>query len=138
MEQNIPSILVVDDNEIAYNAARKLLVKDGFKVDVAVDGVDAINKLVDGKYQLVITDLVMPTISGEKLIEAIRRNKFRRIKILVVSSVTNEAKVGQALAAGADDFLSKPYNPQELLTRVHKLLQESGIRLENSKLPSMI
>ena len=123
MPENTRNILVVDDNELNYTAVRKLLTKEGYNVTVAVDGLQAMEMLMnDSSYDLVVTDMMMPQVTGQQLLEAIKRNLYSKIKVIVISSMQNETMIADAFKAGADDYLIKPINPTDLLQRVRKIL----------------
>lgn len=120
------NILVVEDHEITYLAAQKLFAKHGYNVDLAMDGMEAMEKLLNNSYHVVVTDLAMPNVTGQELIKAIRRNKYNKTRILVVTSTYDEATVKETFDIGADDFIPKPYQAKELLARVQKLLSQSN------------
>ncbi len=123
MPENTRNILVVDDNELNYTAVRKLLTKEGYNVTVAVDGLQAMEMLMNNSsYDLVVTDMMMPQVTGQELLEAIKRNLYNKIKVIIVSSMQNETMISEAFKAGADDYLIKPINPTDLLQRVRKIL----------------
>ena len=123
MPENTRNILVVDDNELNYTAVRKLLTKEGYNVTVAVDGLQAMEMLMNNSsYDLVVTDMMMPQVTGQQLLEAIKRNLYSKIKVIVISSMQNETMIADAFKAGADDYLIKPINPTDLLQRVRKIL----------------
>jgi DNA-binding response OmpR family regulator len=116
------NILVVEDNEIMALSIQKLFERNGFTASIAKDGMEAMEKLMDAKFDLVITDLTMPHVTGFQLIEAIKRNEYNDIKIIVVTSSTNESVISETFALGADDYITKPFNVKDLMTRVQKLL----------------
>ena len=123
MPENTRNRLVVDDNELNYTAVRKLLTKEGYNVTVAVDGLQAMEMLMNNSsYDLVVTDMMMPQVTGQQLLEAIKRNLYSKIKVIVISSMQNETMIADAFKAGADDYLIKPINPTDLLQRVRKIL----------------
>ena len=123
MPENTRNILVVDDNELNYTAVRKLLTKEGYNVTVAVDGLQAMEMLMNNSsYDLVVTDMMMPQVTGQELLEAIKRNLYNKIKVIIVSSMQNETMIAEAFKAGADDYLIKPINPTDLLLRIRKIL----------------
>lgn len=116
-------ILIVEDNELMIAQTQKLFERAGYIVDVARNGMDAMEKLMSGdKYDLLVTDLTMPVLSGQELIEAVRRNQYGDLKIMVLTASTGEATITETFALGADDCITKPFNPKDLLYRVQKLL----------------
>ncbi len=123
MERTI-NILVVDDSEISTISTQRLFAKSGYHVDIALNGMQAMEKLMDNKYDAVVTDLSMPYVSGQQLIKAIKRNGYDDMKIIVVTSTNNEATISEVLAGGADDYILKPFKASELFNRVIKLIEE--------------
>ncbi len=123
-------ILVVDDEEeIADSLAEFLVRKEGFRVDIVHDGqqaIDFLNKSIDQAtdVDLVLLDMRMPGISGLDVLDWIRDHselRYTRV-VLLTAAASNDEKV-QALSAGADDYITKPYYMQELLARVKTILR---------------
>lgn len=123
-------ILVVDDEEeIADSLAEFLVRKEGFRVDIVHDGqqaIDFLNKSIDQAtdVDLVLLDMRMPGVSGLDVLDWIRGHsdlRYTRV-VLLTAAASNDEKV-QALSAGADDYITKPYYMQELLARVKTILR---------------
>ena len=115
-------VLVVDDDVILRELASDVLSED-FEVQTAQDGQEGWEKARAWLPDLVITDLMMPRMHGYELCSLIKGpNGLPGIKVLVSSSKTFTTDVSQAMDAGADDYLVKPYRPAEMLERAHKLL----------------
>lgn len=123
-------ILVVDDEEeIADSLAEFLVRKEGFRVDIVHDGqqaIDFLNKSIDqaADVDLVLLDMRMPGVSGLDVLDWIRGHsdlRYTRV-VLLTAAASNDEKV-QALSAGADDYITKPYYMQELLARVKTILR---------------
>ncbi len=128
--QSTARILVVDDEiEIADSLAEFLIRKEGFQVDIVHDGQEAIaflEKSIGGlaEIDLVLLDMRMPGISGLEVLDWIRGHpdlRYTRV-VLLTAAASNDEKV-QALSAGADDYITKPYYMQELLARVKTILR---------------
>src|SRR5437868_11826546 len=113
------NVLIVDDNEIAIEVLQGTLVDAGHHVECATNGREALAKLRAGKCRLVISDWDMPELNGLELCRAIRSGELPGYiyVILLTSHDRTDEKVA-GLAAGADDFILKPFNPAELLARV--------------------
>jgi len=109
-------ILVVDDEPQITRVLRTSLTSNGYAVEIAGDGVSALEKLADWSPDMVITDLSMPRMDGVALCSEIRA--YSNIPILVLSVRDQEASKVKALDAGADDYVTKPFSIQELLARV--------------------
>ncbi len=117
------NILLVEDHDVTSFAIVKLFTRNGHEVEVAADGRHALEKMASNKYDLVVTDLAMPVVTGQQLIENIRNVQQNKVKILVVSSLTTEQTIQETFVLGADDFLPKPFQANDLLLRIEKLLR---------------
>lgn len=112
-------ILVVDDDELTLATLEHALRRHGHEVETATNGRDALEKLKLGACRLVISDWEMPQMSGVELCRAIRGGDFPGyIYTILLTSRDAAADAVQGLAAGADDFVTKPFNPAELAQRV--------------------
>lgn len=117
-----PSILVVDDEEIMRDFLVDVL--EDFRVTTATDGDDAIKRLGVEKYDLVITDLKMPRVSGEEVVRfAIEQDPS--YKVIVISGYSTLFTVTKSIENGACAFLSKPFSIQQLRDEVAKSLRDS-------------
>lgn len=116
-------ILIIDDNDIVQLVLQKILVKEGYAVDIAVNGKEGISRIGEQSYSLIITDLMMPYASGFEIISKIRQHpRSRTAPIIIISAVTNEESVLEGFKLGADDYLKKPITGRELIIRVKRLL----------------
>lgn len=118
-------VLVVEDNEHAAYLLRTLLERAGYVVIVSPDGRDALAKLGSLEpVDLVILDLMLPYVSGyQVLIEARQNPKWQRVPIVVVTARTLEMDAVRALETGANDFVRKPFSPEELIARVRRAIE---------------
>jgi two-component system, OmpR family, KDP operon response regulator KdpE len=116
-------IFVVDDDPQIRRVMRVTLTGQGYEVDDAKDGETALEKLRDGRFDLVLLDMNMPEMGGVETCRAIRGQSDIAIIMLTVRD-TESDKV-EALDAGADDYVTKPYNPQELLARIRAALRRT-------------
>lgn len=112
-------ILIVDDQLSLLRSLQALLQINGYQVELAKNGSEAIMKLQDADYQLLLLDLQMPGIDGLEVLEFVRRAKLD-LETIVVSGDTSFASVKDAMRLGAYDFIRKPYSPEELLTTVSR------------------
>jgi DNA-binding response OmpR family regulator len=127
----MPSILVIEDDDIMLKAIRNILNKDGFNVFTAKDGKEAFEMLDNGDYDIVITDLMMPYANGLEVVSKLRNDSAKRnVGIIVVSSVGNEETITEAFRLGADDYLKKPIMAGELLIRIRKLLANKNSKTQ--------
>jgi len=117
-------ILVVDDKSSISNLLIQFLNKQ-YNVDTREDGLEALTWIQKGNIpDLVITDLQMPNMDGVELIKRLKESGyFKDIPIIVLSSKDSSADRVQCLKLGAEDYIVKPFNPEELLIRVEKILQ---------------
>ena len=114
-------ILIAEDDVLMTKILELVLKKEGYQVTSCKDGLSAIQKIPVLIPDLIITDIILPFHSGLEIIEH-SKNHFPHIPIMVVSSLRKEEKtIVDAFNLGADEFVSKPFNPKELLIRI-KLL----------------
>jgi DNA-binding response OmpR family regulator len=117
-------ILLVEDEQVAREALEASLVKENYPVTAVADEQEALDEFARGNCALIILDLMLPGISGEKLCRAIRRNSD--IPILVLSSTADVDDCVASLDMGADDYLAKPFAPRELMARIRALLRRAN------------
>ncbi|MCK5826058.1 MAG: EAL domain-containing protein [Desulfuromusa sp.] len=111
------SILIVDDQLSLLHSLQALLEINGYRVALATGGREAIKKLQNGNYQLLLLDLQMPGIDGLEVLEFVRKEKLD-LETIVVSGDTSFISIKDAMRLGAYDFIRKPYNSEELLATV--------------------
>lgn len=114
-------ILVVDDDADIVNAVRLYLEKEGFCVYGAADGFEALDVLEQRTVHLILMDVMMPRMDGFSAILRIRQK--RNLPILVMSAKTEDSDKVLGLSIGADDYISKPFSPTELVARVKSHLR---------------
>jgi two-component system alkaline phosphatase synthesis response regulator PhoP len=117
------SILLVEDEEHLHEALKLNLEMEGYEVDSAYDGGEALKKIQSAHYDLLILDIMLPSLDGFSITEHMRLNN-NQTPILIVSAKNTSANRVQGLKLGADDYLTKPFNLEELLLRVSKLIQK--------------
>src|ERR1043166_4412031 len=112
-------ILIVDDDEIARGLLRNTLKHAGYKVTTARDGREALEILRRQPHSMVISDWVMPEADGTQLCRAIRAEAFSTYTYVILLTSRDQAEdIVEGLTAGADDFITKPFQPAELCLRV--------------------
>jgi len=119
------SILLVEDEEHLHEALKLNLEMEGYEVDSAFDGGDALKKIQSAHYDLLILDIMLPSLDGFSITEHMRLNN-NQTPILILSAKNTSANRVQGLKLGADDYLTKPFNLEELLLRVAKLIQKNA------------
>ena len=119
-----PSILVVDDSMTTRTLEKSILEARGYRVRVAVDGVEALEKLRQERADLVIADIEMPRLNGFGLIEAMKKDRdLERIPVIIVSSLERRADQERGLALGADAYVVKrKFDQEELLATIRQIL----------------
>ena len=116
-----PKILVVDDDKEIVGAIKKRLELEGYDVVPAYNGLEALDVLVEQDIQLLIIDIMMPGMDGLSATMKIRESK--NIPIIILSAKTEESDKILGLSMGADDYVSKPFRPDELIARVKSQLR---------------
>ena len=117
-------ILVCEDEEMLLTSLEFRLRKQGFDVIRAVDGQEAKDKVQSEMPDLVIADIMMPHVSGLELTTFIRKKMKSAMPIIMISALGNDDTVLEAFQLGANDFISKPFKPIELVLRIKKIFQE--------------
>jgi len=112
-------MLIVDDQWSLLQSLQALMRINGYQVDLARSGGEAITKLQDNDYQLVLLDLQMPGIDGLEVLEYIQQAKLD-LEVIVISGETSFSSIKDAIRLGAFDFVRKPYKPEELLHTVSR------------------
>lgn len=121
MKAPLPStdVLVVEDDPIAAETAQHALTQFGYSAVIARNGVEALRYLRSGRYRIVISDIDMPQMDGIALCREIRRRSWCGYTYVILLTGRNEtSSVVEGLDAGADDYISKPFHPQELEMRI--------------------
>ncbi len=119
-------ILVVDDEADLVDLISYNLKKEGFSVDSALDGETAFAKIKKGRYDLVVLDLMLPGIQGMELCRILRNDpKTEALPIIMLTAKGEEVDKILGLEMGADDYVTKPFSPRELLARVKAVLRRS-------------
>lgn len=116
-------ILLVDDEPILLKAVEFKLKKEGMEVVTAMSGEEAIAALSSQEpFDIVISDVMMPGVSGIELLRKVK-DQSPGVKVLLLTGLKTEETVVDAFDLGADDFMTKPFNPKELSVRVKRLLK---------------
>ena len=129
MNENI-KILIVEDDRAVRNLISTTLQINDYEYDLAIDGKNALQLMTSNKYDIVFIDLGLPDIDGIEIIKKFR--DFSTTPIIVISARTHDEDKIEALDAGADDFLTKPFNVDELLARVRSTLRRINYVENNS------
>lgn len=122
LDQALRRILVVDDEPRILDFVARGLRREGFVVDVAADGKEGLGRAVDGSYDLVILDLLMPGLDGLSVLRGTLARKPDQ-PVIVLSALSDVRSKVDCLELGAEDYLAKPFSFTELLARVHARLR---------------
>jgi DNA-binding response OmpR family regulator len=117
-------ILIIDDDANFLHLAGLLFLKEGAQIFTAYDGLDGLIKVFIHHPDVIILDVMMPGINGFEVGERIRKDS--NIPIIMVTAINDEQGMLRGLKTGADDFLSKPFNPAMLIARVKAILRRNG------------
>ena len=127
------SILLVEDEVHLHDALKLNLSLEGYEVSSAFDGPEALKQIDSAAFDLIILDVMLPGIDGFNITEIVRL-KNNQTPILILSAKNTTANKVQGLKIGADDYMTKPFNLEELLLRVSKLIQKNNML---SQIPSI-
>lgn len=130
-------ILVVEDDRLFRKIFKDILVSEGYQIDCAACGRDALHALASKSYDLVVTDLVMPDINGLEILAHVREN-YPAIDVIMVTGNANLESAIYALKHGARDYLVKPVNRDEFKHSVAQCLQQRRLLDENEDLKRML
>src|SRR3972149_1078389 len=120
-------ILVVDDEQDFLRLLSYNLKKHGYQTDEVRDGEEALRKVRDHPYQLIILDLMLPGLSGMEICRILKRDpKTMKIPIIMLTARSEEMDKVMGLESGADDYITKPFGVREFLARVKTVLRRSG------------
>ncbi len=115
------NILVVDDDKEIVKAIEIYLGKENYKIYKAYDGEEALKQIDENEIQLIILDIMMPKKDGIETLEEIRKSK--NIPVIMLSAKSEDIDKINGLNTGADDYITKPFNPVELIARVNALIR---------------
>jgi len=122
-------ILVVDDEEDVLELVRYNLDKNGYKVDVATSGEQALGKARAKPPELIMLDLMLPGIDGLEVCKKLKSDpKMEHIPIIMLTAKGEESDIVTGLELGADDYVTKPFSPRVLIARVRRILQRAIVR----------
>lgn len=122
-----PDIIIVEDDPLVGEISRSILVSGGYAVQLVPDSREALAAIKKALPKLVITDIMMPGITGIDICKMIQAEpSLRQVKVMVMSAKSFEAEKNRARMFGAVQFLTKPFSEKILLNAVHKLLNDSA------------
>jgi DNA-binding response OmpR family regulator len=119
------SVMIVEDDAIVARLLGHTLTQRGFSVNLANDGKMAFDTVANQPPpSLVLLDIILPFFDGFEVLEKIRNQKsWKHVPIIMLTSKTQEPSVVRAFNAGADDYITKPFQIEELMARIHRLMR---------------
>jgi len=126
-------VLSVDDDEEMIGLLHEVVSQLGHVSVTAVDGVDAFEKLGESEFDIIITDISMPRMNGIELTKRVKTD-FEDIDVVVVTGYQEEYKYTDVIEIGASDFISKPFNINELEAKINRIIRERELRAELKRL----
>ncbi len=129
-------ILIIEDDEDINHLLGRILKKAGYEVISAYSGTEAKLRLEQELPELVLTDLMLPGMKGEELVHYLREEKCSNVPVIVLSAKAALENKVELMTMGADDYITKPFEPQEVLVRVMAVLRRTagaGEKQENEK-----
>lgn len=128
-----PRILLVDDDKNTANGLRKILLQDGYDASCAFTGNEALNLIETGHFNIIITDMKLPDISGLSIIEKAKK-KDNDITVVMITAFSSVQNAIDAMKKGADDYLTKPVNIDELELILKRIWERQLLVLQNKEL----
>ena len=117
-------ILIVDNEILINKFLEARFKKENLEVDVAYDGMQALNKIKKHKYDLILTDLILPYVAGVELIMQIKKSdKNADTPVIVLSSLTADEVIVDVLSIGAQDYITKPFSISVVMAKIKQILQ---------------
>ncbi len=117
-------LLVVDDEVSIVKGLRFTLLQDGYEVDVAYDGQEALDKVAQNAYDLIVLDVMLPVVDGLKVCQSVRETST--VPIIMLTAKGDDMDKILGLEYGADDYVTKPFNILELKARIKSILRRAG------------
>jgi DNA-binding NtrC family response regulator len=135
MKNNDISILAVDDEEAFLDIIQTVLAQEGYKVETAKDGVEAINKLQQRTFDLVLLDIKLPHVDGVEVLKFIREHSYDT-QVIMLTGVHDIKITVACMQLGAYNYITKPYATDELLAVIERAMERKRLSLENKVLKS--
>ena len=124
IDPNKPSVLLVEDEENLHESLKMNLELEGYQITSAFDGIQAMKAVQNEYFDLIVMDVMIPEVDGFSVTQNIRLTNTE-VPILILSAKDSSADKVTGLKKGADDYLTKPFNLEELLLRVRKLIEKN-------------
>lgn len=130
---SVINILVVEDSDVQAKSLRHLLEEEGYSVAVAGNGIEALNAVRKQKFSLIISDILMPVMDGYEFCSAVKADPvLKDMPVILLTELSDPNDIIRGLQAGADNFITKPYNDGYLLARIQHLFINRELRRHGS------
>ena len=126
-KQKQASLLLIDDDAELCSMMKEFFLQNGYQLDCAYNGRDGLARAVKNTYDLIVLDVMLPLLNGFTVLQQLRRRK--QVPVIMLTARVHRQDRIEGLNAGADDYLPKPFDPDELLARIRAVLRRAG-RLE--------
>lgn len=128
MEAQPDRVLIVDDNEVNRDLLAKRLQRQGYGVTVVSNGFEALEMMASMSLDLVLLDIMMPQMNGYQVLETLKADPaLRHIPVVMISAVNDIDSIVRCIELGAEDYLSKPFNPVLLKARINACLEKKTL-----------
>ncbi|MGF7080329.1 response regulator transcription factor [Mucilaginibacter sp. UYCu711] len=125
------TVLLIEDNPLVSTMIQLKLEEAGFKVKCCSDGREGLASLTAEMPDIVLTNIMLPYISGLEILRAVKKIKKKDIPIILLSSLKQESVVEEAFKLGADDYITKPFQMAEIVECVNRLISKAQITYSN-------
>ena len=124
-------VLVVDDEKLIVKGVRFSLEQDDMEVDCAYDGEEALDKIKNNKYDLILLDIMLPKLTGLEVCQQVR--EFSDVPIVMLTAKGDDMDKILGLEYGADDYITKPFNILEVKARIKAIMRRTSGKSEHTK-----
>ncbi|MGZ8202774.1 MAG: sigma-54-dependent transcriptional regulator, partial [Burkholderiales bacterium] len=130
-------ILIVDDEEIVIRSSTRILAGSGYDLETARDGAEALQKIAAGQYDVVVLDIMMPKVDGVEVLQRVKES-HPDIEVIMFTGLAEIDTAVQCMKLGAFDYISKPFEPEELKVSVARALERRRLLEENQTLKTAV
>ena len=123
------SILIIEDDKFLRELLSRKLEKSGFNISMVIDGEEALRKIKEEEYEIILLDLVLPGVDGFEILKEIKKNpKTSKTPVIILSNLGQQEEVERGLRLGAVDYLIKAhFTPDEIIQKIENILKQNNI-----------